>query len=165
MCSCLINTFRPSLFRPSSKIPVLVKKIAKRPISKSGKDKKNEKTHLCNGGVLECGSKKDDNLPKKNGTEKNYVVSQPFCYIFNHDFEIWIAHYFISEWKGSYINDVTPNINSFTLPLPFSLSYALKFSLNPRFCYLLSSGCLYFHTKLCFFDILVYSCVNKAKRL
>ena len=59
-----------------------MKKIAKRPISKSGKDKKNEKTHLCNGGVLECGSKKDDNLPKKNGTEKNYVVSQQFCYIF-----------------------------------------------------------------------------------
>ena len=68
---------RLTTLRPSSRIPVLVKKIAKRPILKSGNDKKKEKNNLCHGGVLECGSKKD-NLPKKNGTEKNYVVSLYF---------------------------------------------------------------------------------------
>ena len=76
---------RLTTIKPSSRIPVLVKKIAKRPILKSGSDKKNqnEKTkNLCQGGVLECksGKGKKDGLPNNNGTEKNYVVSSARCF-------------------------------------------------------------------------------------
>ena len=76
---------RLTTIKPSSRIPVLVKKIAKRPILKSGSDKKNqnEKTkNLCQGGVLECksGKGKKDGSTNNNGTEKNYVVSSARCF-------------------------------------------------------------------------------------
>ena len=78
---------RLTTVKPSSRIPVLVKKIAKRPILKSGgAHKKNEKNNNLCHGLLECGQSKKDVTANKNGTEKNYVVS---LYLFGCDFEMY----------------------------------------------------------------------------
>ena len=95
---------RLTTIKPSSRIPVLVKKIAKRPILKSGSDKKNqnEKTkNLCQGGVLECktGKDKKDGSTNNNGTEKNYVVSSARCIFCDYEVMLPVSkcstfHYF-----------------------------------------------------------------------
>ena len=84
------TTLRPDQgsARPDGKIPVLVKKIAKRPIFKPTLTRKSDsgKSQLCNG-VLECQEESgqssaeeiEENSNEEGSDKKNYVVSRHLC--------------------------------------------------------------------------------------